>query len=193
MRRKTILVLYGLAILGLLCEFSRISFTQSPPQDRIVGPIADSSLVWLEGNRRPIFREENDQGPVPDTLQLENVTLVFKSTADQQASLAALLEQQQDPSSLLYRHWLTPEQFADRFGLSAKDIAAVVAWLQSQGFTVTHTARSRRWVSFSGTAAQVQSAFHTEIHYYSRGGKTYYANTSGAGHPRRPRRRGAGL
>ena len=57
-------------------------------------------------------------------------------------------------------------------------MAQVVAWLQSQGFTITQTARSRLWISFTGTAAQVQSAFHTEIHRYSVDGKTYYANAS---------------
>ena len=163
---------------GWFAGLSRISFTQSPKQDRIAGPIAGSPVVWLEGNRRPMFQPENDQGPVADSLKLENITLMFKPTEDQQASLAALLEQQQDRSSPLYHHWLTPEQFADNFGLSPSDVAQVVAWLQSQGFTLTQTARSRLWVSFTGTAAQVQSTFHTEIHNYSVGGKTYYANAS---------------
>ncbi len=178
MRRKTIHVLNGLAVLGLVFGLSRVSFTQSPNPDRLAGPIAGSSPVWLEGNRRSIFQPENDQGAAPDSLRLENITLTFKLTAEQQADLAALLEQQQDRSSPLYHHWLTPEQFADRFGLSPGDIAKVAAWLQSQGFTMTQTARSRLWVSFSGAAGQVQSAFHTEIHYYSVNGKSYYANAS---------------
>ncbi len=178
MRRHTILVRNGLAILALLLGLSRISFTQSPKQDRIAGPITGSPAVWLAGNRRPVFQPENDQGPAPDSLKLENITLMFKPTEDQQANLAVLLEQQQDRSSPLYHHWLAPEQFADQFGLSPGDVAKVVAWLQSQGFTLTQRARSRLWVSFSGTAGQVQSAFHTEIHYYSVEGKTYYANAS---------------
>jgi len=178
MRRNTILVLNGLAILGLVCGLGRISFTQSPKRDRIAGPIAESPAVWLEGNRRPMFQPENDQGPVRDTLKLENITLMFKPTEDQQANLTALLEQQQERSSPLYHHWLTPEQFADNFGMSPSDVAQIVAWLQSQGFTVTQTARGRNWVSFSGTAAQVQAAFHTEIHYYSVGGKTYFGIAS---------------
>jgi hypothetical protein len=165
MRRKTILVWKGFAVLGLICGLSRISFPQSPRQDRIAGPIAVSPVVWLEGNRRPVFQPGNDQGPVADSFKLENINLIFKPTEEQQASLATLLDQLQDPSSPLYHHWLTPEQFADNFGLSPGDVAKVVAWLQSQGFTITQTARSRRWVSFSGTAAQVQSAFHTEIQY----------------------------
>ncbi|HMD86062.1 MAG TPA: S53 family peptidase [Terriglobia bacterium] len=178
MRRKTILVLNGLAVLGLVLGLSRNFSAQSPNPDRIAGPIAGSSPVWLEGNRRSIFQPENDQGPAPDSLKLENINLMFKLTAEQQADLAALLEQQQDRSSPLYHHWLTPEQFADRFGLSPSDVAKVAAWLQSQGFTITQTARSRLWVSFSGTAGQVQSAFHTEIHHYSVEGKSYYANAS---------------
>jgi hypothetical protein len=178
MRRKTILVLNGLAVLGLVFGLSRVSFAQSANPDRIAGPIAGSSPVWLEGNRRSIFQPENDQGPAPDSLRLENITLTFKPTAEQQADLSALLEQQQDRASPLYHHWLTPEQFADRFGLSPSDIAKVAAWLQSQGFSITQTARSRLWVSFSGTAGQVQSAFHTEMHYYSVDGKSYYANAS---------------
>jgi subtilase family serine protease len=178
MRHKTILVLNALAVLALAGGLSGISFAQSTKQDRIVGPIAGSPAVWLEGNTRPMFRPENDLGPVDDSLKLENITLAFKPTAEQQANLEALLDDQQNPSSPLYHHWLTPEQFADSFGLSANDLAQVVTWLQSQGFTVTYTARSRTWVFFSGTAAQVRAAFQTEIHNYSLDGQTYYANSS---------------
>jgi hypothetical protein len=178
MRRNTVFVLSGLAVWGLVGGLTRISFPQSTGQDRIAGPIAGSPAVWLEGNRRPMFQPENDLGPAPDSLQLDNITLVFKPTAEQQANLLSLLKQQQDPSSPNYHHWLTPEQFADNFGMSASDVAQVVAWLQSQGFTITQTARSRLWVSFSGTAAQVRSALQMEIHHYSLHEKTYYANAS---------------
>jgi hypothetical protein len=178
MRHKTILVRNALVVLALACGLSGISRAQTFRQDRIVGPIAGSPAVWLEGNRRPMFTPENDLGLVDDSLKLENISLVFKPTAEQQANLAALLDDQQDPASPLYHHWLTPEQFADSFGLSSNDLAQVVTWLQSQGFAVTYTARSRTWVFFSGTAAQVRAAFQTEIHNYSLDGQTYYANSS---------------
>jgi hypothetical protein len=177
MIRKTILILKGLALLGLVCGFNRMAFTQAPKQDRIAS-IAESSPVRLEGNRRPMFRPENDLGPVEGSLQLENLSLTFKLTASQQADLTTLLAEQQDPSSIYYHQWLTPEQYADRFGLSPNDLRQVSAWLQSQGLQITQTARGRTWVSFSGTATQVQSAFHTEIHYYSVDGNTYFANAS---------------
>ena len=125
-----------------------------------------------------MFQPENDMGPVEGSFKLENISLTFKLTESQQADLTKLLDEQQDPSSPNYHQWLTPEQYADRFGLSPNDINKVVAWLQSQSFQVTQTARGRTWVSFSGTAAQVRAAFQTEIHNFSLHGQTYYANAS---------------
>jgi hypothetical protein len=177
MRHKTIFVLNSLAVLSLFIGLCRIFSAQSPQQERIAGPISGSP-VWLEGNRRPMFQPENDQGPVVDSLKLENISLMFKLTASQQADLAALVKAQQDPSSPSFHQWLTPEQYADRFGLSQSDLNKIVGWLQAQGFEVTQTARGRTWVSFSGTAAQVQAAFQTEIHNFSLNGQTYYANAS---------------
>jgi subtilase family serine protease len=168
----------GFAVLGWALGLGQISFAQSPRPDRIAGSIAGSPAVWLEGNRRPMFQPENDLGPVADSQKLENITLMFKLTQSQQADLTTLLAEQQDRSSPNYHHWLTPEQYADRFGLTRNDISKVVAWLQSQGFQVTQTARSRTWVSFSGTTAQVRSTFHTEIHNYSLEGKTFFSNAS---------------
>jgi len=174
MRRRPYGWLAGLAILASVLVPSRILFPQSPRLERIAGEIAGTPAVWLEGNRRPMFQPENDQGPAPDSLKLENISLFFKPTEDQQADLQTLLDALQDPASPLYHQWLRPEQFGQRFGLNPADIAKVAGWLQSQGFTITQTARSRLWVSFSGTAAQLRSAFHTEIHYYTVGGKRYY-------------------
>ena len=178
MQRRTILVSGSLVVLGLVFIFNQVSLAQSPQRDRVVGPIAGSPAVWLEGNVRPMSQPENDIGPADGSLKLENMSLAFKLTASQQADLTALLAEQQDASSPSYHHWLTPEQYADRFGLSVSDINQVVAWLQAQGFQVTQTARGRNWVSFSGTAAQVQAAFHTEIHNFSLHGETYHANAS---------------
>ena len=146
----------------------------------------------------PNARPENDPGAVADSFVLPGITLLLKPSAAQQTALDQLLAQQQDPTSPNYRNWLTPEQFADRFGVSANDLGKIDAWLKSQGFTVTDTARGRNWVSFSGTAQQVKAAFHTEIHRYNVNGQTHYANASdpvdshcfgghGFGHPRTER------
>jgi uncharacterized protein (TIGR03437 family) len=104
--------------------------------------------------------------------------LFLKPSASQQADLRQLLDDQQNPASPLYHRWLTPDEFADRFGLSRNDIAAATDWLRSQGFAVGKVARSRRWIVFSGTSGQVENAFHTEIHRYRLEGKDHFANAT---------------
>jgi uncharacterized protein (TIGR03437 family) len=146
--------------------------------DRIHGAIDNSRPTVLRGLVHPDARPANDQGVVEDSFVLPGMTLLLNPSAAQQAALEQLLAQQQDPSSPNYRNWLTPEQYADRFGLSADDVGKIAAWVKSQGFAVTATARGRNWVTFSGTAQQVKAAFHTEIHRYSVNGETHYANAS---------------
>jgi uncharacterized protein (TIGR03437 family) len=132
----------------------------------------------LKGIRHPKALPQYDQGRVDPSLELSYVTLLLKPSPDQQASLDRLLADQQDPSSPSHHKWLTPEQFADRFGASSTDIAKIVAWLESQGLTVNDVARGRHWISFTGKADQIDRAFRTEIHRYTLDGETHYANAS---------------
>src|ERR1035438_1646709 len=99
MPRKSTLVIAGLAVLVAICGlcWGFSAYPQSP--DRIAGPIEKSPAISLEGNRRIIFQPENDQGPVEDSLKLENISLMFKLTEIQQAELTALLEEQQNRKS----------------------------------------------------------------------------------------------
>ncbi len=144
--------------------------------NRIHGPIDSARIVTLSGNRQPAALHLSDQGRVDGDFPLPGMTLFLAPAAGQHADLLQLLDQQQNPASPLYRHWLTPEEYADRFGLSPSDIRAAADWLGSRGFTVSKTSRSRTWIAFSGTARQVEAAFHTEIHRYLAAGKSHFAN-----------------
>jgi subtilase family serine protease len=104
--------------------------------------------------------------------------MLLAPSPSQQKALDVLLGQQQDRTSPNYHKWLTPQQFADRFGLSQNDFSKVTAWLTSQGFHTLATGSGRSRVVFSGTAAQVQSAFGTEIHRYEINGKKQFANST---------------
>jgi uncharacterized protein (TIGR03437 family) len=109
---------------------------------------------------------------------MQAVRLYFKPSASQQTALRQLLANQQNPASADFHKWLTPEQYADRFGLSQNDVSKIRAWLQSQELQVQRVARGRAWIEFSGTARQLETAFHTEIHQYLENGKLYYANST---------------
>jgi uncharacterized protein (TIGR03437 family) len=166
---QRVLVLAALAYLpgGLLAQHNRIA-----------GRINGSQRFKLSGHVHPNATAEYDQGKADAALELNHVTLVLKPSASQQADLDQLLAEQQDPTSKNYHDWLTPEAYADRFGVSQDDIHTIVEWLQSQSLTVTTVARARNAVSVSGTAAQIGSAFKTEIHVFQVDGETHYANST---------------
>ena len=132
----------------------------------------------LAGHVPPRARPEFDQGPVDASFPITGVTIYLKPSGSQQNSLEQLLAAQQNPTSADYHKWLTPEQYADRFGASQQDVNRISAWLRSQGFERQRVANSRTWIEFSGTAQQVGNAFHTEIHQYLENGDLHYANAS---------------
>jgi subtilase family serine protease len=152
-----------------------MSLTQGRVIRRIVGPVQERSLSVVRGNLHPLARPELDRGPLNSRQPIPRIKMVFTRTAEQDAALNTLLQEQQDPSSPNYHAWLTPEEFADRFGLDPTDVDTVVSWLQSQGFTIDEVARSRSWVTFSGTAGQVNTALHTQLHEYAVNGQRNYA------------------
>jgi subtilase family serine protease len=160
-----------------------VSAHHAAAQDRILSSIESQRRVQLPAGIPRKALPQSDQGPVHPSFQLNYMTLLTTPSATQQNALDQLLAQQQDRRSPLYHHWLTPEQFADRFGLSTGDIAKLAAWLKSQGFTVNTIARSRTWIAFSGSAAQVENAFQTKLHNFSVNGEPHYSNISPAAIP----------
>jgi len=137
----------------------------------------DNANRWrLRGSIHPSARAEFDRGAVDGALAMEGMKLVFQLTPEQRISLDTLLRQQLNPSSPNYHRWLTHEQYADRFGLGPGDVSRVADWLRQRGFTAIIPARSRTLISFNGSAEQVESAFHTQIHHYLVEGTMHYAN-----------------
>src|SRR5581483_6706363 len=147
-------------------------------RSRITAPINDSQRVTLTGHVHPRALPEYDRGRVTPSMELPRVTLSLRQSANQQTELDALLEQQQDPASPEYHHWLTPEEYADRFGASQADIDKISSWLQSQGLTVVGVGRGRTWIAFSGTAGNIGAAFRTQIHNYDVNGRMHFANST---------------
>ena len=147
-------------------------------RNRITQPVRSAKRAALASHIPAGARPENDRGRVSPDLALRSLSLVLKPSDAQQADLERLLAAQQDPSSPDYHRWLTPEQYADRFGVSADDLAKITAWLTSQGLTVTGTARARNSITFSGTAQQVENAFTVQLHQYDVNGEIHFSNTA---------------
>jgi pro-kumamolisin-like protein/subtilase family protein len=147
-------------------------------QPRIAAQVEDGRLAVVRGNVHPLARPQYDQGKADPSFKLERITMMFRPTAAQQADLDALLAAQQNPPSPNFHQWLTPEQYADRFGIAQSDLNKITAWLQAQGFDIVEIPRSRNWIVFDGTAAQVEFALHSEVHNYTANGKKFYANSA---------------
>jgi hypothetical protein len=145
------------------------------PAARLQGPVDDLRRATLAGTRPPQARAEADAGALPGETRLEGATLVLQRTPAQEEELGALLAAQHDPASRLYHRWLTPEAFAERFGVAEADLAALAAWLEGHGLRVERVARARDRLRFSGTAAQLQAAFGTELRTYQVDGELRFA------------------
>jgi Pro-kumamolisin, activation domain/Bacterial Ig-like domain (group 3) len=170
------LCVLSLLILGVAL-FPQESRAQAALRDRITQPIESANVTPMAGTVNSRAQSEFEQGMVDNTKVL-SMNLSFQLTAEQQASLKALLEAQLDPASPSYHKWLTQAEFGQQFGMSSADIAKVTAWLQQEGFTVTGVAASNNSILFSGSVAAVENAFHTQIHNYSVNGETHFANSS---------------
>jgi subtilase family serine protease len=169
-----LVVFIGLSIEAPL----RLTSAQVNASDRVTRAIEERSTSVLRGHLHRLATASADQGRVGPGFRLDRVTMMFKPTGAQQAALAAFLDQLHNPSSPEYQHWLTPAEFADRFGMSRADMDKIVGWLRAQGFAIEDVATSRLWVTFSGNARQVESAFKTEIHQYVVNGMSHYANAT---------------
>jgi len=163
----------------ILCVLIFSTFVFAAAPDRVTGAIGTSSMVSLgTGVAHSQVWAQRDLGPVDPSFQLHHLTFLVTPSVSQQKAIDTLLAQQQDPHSPQYHRWLTPEQYADRFGLSPNDVRAITTWLQSQGFSSISVARSANMITFSGTVAQAEITFRTQIHRDEVNGKMQFFNVS---------------
>ncbi len=149
--------------------------TAQTPAARIRNQVNDSQMSLLKGSQHPLARGESDAGRMSADVKLKGMSIVFNRSAAQQADLEALLAAQQDPASPFYHQWLSPDQFAARFGMAQSDIDKVQSWLEQQGFSIDSVGRSKNLIRFSGTVGQVEQAFQTQMHFYMVEGEKHFA------------------
>jgi len=140
-------------------------------------PVNETLRIGLKGSTPSMARPEFEAGIAPDSLPMENIVLVLQRSPQQESALQQLLFSQQTKSSPNFHKWLTPAEFGARFGPSDADLKALTDWLASHGFRVQPVSGGRTVMVVSGTAGQVKSAFHTEIHKYMVKGQEHWANS----------------
>jgi large repetitive protein len=179
-KRRAFLIGSLLGFLTMLAgpALSRAQTNSAPSQSQGAIGTAPVPRVMIARSTHPLARQENDAGAVDGGTAFERMVLVLGATAQQEQLLQTLLDSQQTKGSSDYHRWLTPEEFGDRFGPSPDDLQRVQAWLLQQGFSVETVAQSRRWIEFSGTSAQVETAFQTKMRHYRVNGELHTANAT---------------
>jgi uncharacterized repeat protein (TIGR03803 family) len=82
------------------------------------------------------------------------------------ASLADFLQQLYDPSSPNFHQYLTPEQFAQRFGPSEEDYQKVIGFAKQYGLTITGTHANRTLLDVSAPVSSLEQAFKVNLRFY---------------------------
>jgi hypothetical protein len=151
---------------------------QVPARPQITQAIDAAHLVTLHGTVHPLVQSGYDRGPVNESTPAGQLLLVLNRPAEREIAFQQLLHEMHTPGSPNYHHWLTPAQIGAQFGPADSDMEQVSGWLTSAGFKVDRVSQARRFVQFSGTVGQVNSAFHTQIHEYLVNGEVHHANAT---------------
>jgi subtilase family serine protease len=176
---------FALRCLALVCLSAALPSAQntalaqnSAPKPLIVEKVNESQLVTLEGNTPPVAIAQNDRGRVSANMPMNGLILVLRRSPEQQAAFDAFVASQYDANSPNYHQWLQPDEIGAKFGPAASDIATVSSWLSSHGLLVDEVSKDGMTIRFSGSAAQVEEAFHTELHNLMVKGEAHISNMS---------------
>lgn len=90
----------------------------------------------------------------------------------------ALLTAEHTPGNAAYRHFLTPAQFASRFGVPAAQRQAVESFFTQGGARVEHVSTAGDQFTVRGTTAALGGLLHTGFGRYRVGERTFVANQS---------------
>jgi hypothetical protein len=120
------------------------------------------SLVRI-GSAPSIPASAVDLGTAPATAAVSGSVVL--RPRDEQA-LEGFIEQVTRKGSPEFGHYLGKDQFAARFGAEPATVEAVRSRLLAYGLHVSSAPESGLLVGFSGTSAQVSSAFATTLHSY---------------------------
>jgi hypothetical protein len=172
--------LASVAVLASACAVAQGQSvkTLAAPSVRITEQVTTAKMSRLTGTHPSVVDSATIGSRLSSSTPLQHMKLVLTSSDEQLAALHLLADQQQDKSSPNFHKWLTPDTFGQYFGAAPADVQKVTSWLTEQGFTVEEVAKSNRVITFSGSVAQVETAFQTEMHTVQVNGESHIANTT---------------
>ncbi|HYA78936.1 MAG TPA: protease pro-enzyme activation domain-containing protein [Candidatus Nitrosopolaris sp.] len=154
---KTTRILFAIS-LTILLPIPFTTFAQMSARQFLHGHVPDAIGYF---HLQPV-------GRLPATNRLN---LAIGLPLRNRAALNELLRQIYDPTSPNFRHYLTPAEFAERFGPTAADYKAVIAFARANGLTVTGAQPDHTVLDVSGSVAENERIFHVTMRLYRHPGE----------------------
>jgi subtilase family serine protease len=126
-------------------------------------PLCGGELQSRKGHVPPAVKVLK---PISSVAGTKRIDLAIGLPLRDRGALTKLLEQLYDPASPLYRQFLTPEQFVQRFGPTEQDYQVVVNFAKSNHLALTGTHANRLLIDVNGSVADIERAFHTRLRVY---------------------------
>jgi subtilase family serine protease len=121
-------------------------------------------------------------GDVATSKQLERldgktkITLAVGLPLHNRDALKAFLADISNPKSKNYRHYLTSQQFIDRYAPTQEEYAKAGDFLKSKGMKIISRFNDRMLINAEGAGSDVESAFNVKLYNYRRpDGTIFYA------------------
>jgi hypothetical protein len=179
-RRRAMLGAVALSILAACSAETSPSSEPSPAPGSSPSAAARSSSSvqgkqQLTGHLRQEMISAPRVGRVPATDSLSiTIGLPVRDAAALQNAVASV----SDPASIAFRQYLSPDDFAAKFGASPADYQAVVDWAKKHNLTVAPNAK-RLVAEVTGSIADIEAALHIQFEYALRPDGSQFRTPSG--------------
>ncbi|MBV8275726.1 MAG: S8 family serine peptidase [Verrucomicrobia bacterium] len=151
-------------------------------RNTVLGGLASALLLLKSGalfaavttiELSPLIYKSTLIAPTDGNKQI-GVVLVLPSSDP--AGLTDLVKHVSTPGDPLFRKYLTPRQFAQKFGGNESDYTALKNWAAANGLAVSQESITRTNLTVRGSVAQLQTLFKTQLNtYQAEDGQTFYS------------------
>ncbi|GHO43369.1 S53 family peptidase [Ktedonospora formicarum] len=129
----------------------------------------------LSGHMAPLLKKYK---PMHASNGQQTLNLAISLNLRNSSELDALLAAQNNPHSPLYHHYLTSQEFAQRFSPTRQEVQRVTAYVRANGLRVTGISSNNQLINVSGTMENVERVFNVSISDYNLDGHIAYAPTN---------------
>jgi subtilase family serine protease len=138
----------------------------------IAAVVSGATIASQAQPQSPVTRHTRDEvvtGKVPLVGHLpanQTMDITFILQHRNESELQQFLKELYDPTSSVYRQFLTVEQFTEKYGPSSEDYEAVKAFARANGFKILSTSRNRMNLRVRGTVDTIEKALNVKMNVY---------------------------